>query len=82
MPDRRVGSVNQQKGHQGSGAKEASQKGAATYRNKSGKQDGARGLRKGRATVVGRCSAREDRGQKRALRGKSRRSGTKYRWNQ
>jgi hypothetical protein len=74
MPDRRGGSVYKQNGHQGGGDNEASQQPAATYRNRSGKEDDTRGHRQGKGAVSGRCAGREDLGEKWAYRGKSHRN--------
>jgi hypothetical protein len=75
--------VKRQQGYQDCGDNEANHKSAATNQNRRVKQDGVRGRRQGRDAVraCGRCAAREDRDQKRALWGRSHRSSTRYRCN-
>jgi hypothetical protein len=77
-----VGSVNLQKGREGSGDSKASQRSTATFQKGIGKQDGSLGRRQGRGADDGRCAAREDHGQKKAFQGESCQRVTRYRWNQ
>jgi hypothetical protein len=68
---RRIKGVDQQKAYKSGGDNEAGQKSPATYQKRSGKGNDAQGRRQVRVLDGGRCATKGDRGQKRALPGKS-----------